>query len=83
VWHENGKKKLEEWCLNGGYHRIDGPAYIEWYENGNKRVEEWILNGYRHRIDGPAHTNWYKNGKKKLDKWCKYDNLQYMIKYRK
>ena len=48
------------WCLNGKYHREDGPA-IE-YANGTK---SWFLNGKCHREDGPAceHTDgtkyWY------------------------
>ncbi len=35
--YDNGHK---EWCLNGKYHREDGPA-IEWAD-GQK---EWYLNG--------------------------------------
>ena len=52
------------WCLNGKYHRVDGPA-IEWAD-GNKW---WYLNGKYHRVNGPAmeHTNgdkaWYLNDK--------------------
>ena len=51
------------WCLNGKYHREDGPA-IE-YANGYKA---WYLNGELHREEGPAveHTNgnkaWCLNG---------------------
>ena len=37
------------WCLNGKYHREDGPA-VE-YAGGNKY---WYLNGEYHREDGPA-----------------------------
>jgi hypothetical protein len=59
--HDDGNKA---WCLNGKFHREDGPA-IE-YVNGNKC---WFLNGELHREDGPAveYVNgdkcWYLNGK--------------------
>ena len=52
------------WCLNGKYHRTDGPA-LEWAD-GSKH---WYLNGKRHRTDGPAceyadgDKIWYLNGK--------------------
>jgi len=39
-YYENGQKKseewIEEWVLNGKYHRVDGPAYQYWYKNGQK-----------------------------------------------
>jgi hypothetical protein len=53
------------WCLNGKYHREDGPA-VE-CSNGDK---DWWLNGKRHREDGPAveYSNggkdWWLNGKR-------------------
>ncbi len=37
------------WCLNGKFHREDGPAME--YANGTKY---WCLNGKFHREDGPA-----------------------------
>ena len=52
------------WCLNGKYHREDGPAVD--CPDGTK---EWWLNGERHREDGPAYENpdghkaWWLNGK--------------------
>ncbi len=52
------------WCLNGKYHREDGPA-IE-YTGGSKF---WYLNDKLHREDGPAvecvtgYKSWYLNGK--------------------
>ena len=51
------------WCLNGKYHREDGPA-VEW-TTGDKF---WYINGKFHREDGPAieysngTENWYING---------------------
>ena len=60
--YPNGDK---EWCLNGKYHREDGPAVER--ANGHK---EWWLNGEPHREDGPAreYTDgtklWYLNGKR-------------------
>jgi len=47
----------KQWCLNGKYHRIDGPA-VE-YTDGSKF---WLLNGDLHREDGPAIE--YSNGNK-------------------
>ena len=49
------------YMLNGNFHRVDGPAYI----NGDR--QEWWLNGRLHRTDGPAiivgdHQVWYLNG---------------------
>ena len=53
------------WCLNGKYHREDGPA-VE-YPDGEKR---WYLHGKFHREDGPAieypsgEKWWFLNGKR-------------------
>ena len=53
----------KRWCLNGKYHREDGPAYE--HPDGTKA---WYLNGKYHREDGPAYENpygikrWYLNG---------------------
>jgi hypothetical protein len=55
--YANGTKY---WCLNGKFHREDGPA-VE-YANGHKA---WYLDGKLHREDGPAvelangHKAWY------------------------
>ena len=52
------------WCLNGQFHREDGPA-IE-HPDGTK---VWCLNGQRHREDGPAiedsddGKSWWLNGR--------------------
>ncbi len=57
----NGNKR---WCLNGKFHREDGPA-VE-HADGEKW---WYLNGKCHREGGPAvdYANgdkfWYLNGK--------------------
>jgi hypothetical protein len=59
VWPDGSKY----WCLNGKFHREDGPA-VE-YADGYK---SWYLNGKRHREDGPAiewadgDKEWYLNG---------------------
>ena len=64
----------KEWCLNGKYHRVDGPA-IE-CANGAKA---WFLDDERHRVDGPAIEwangikSWYLNGKH----YCRSDQPQY------
>ena len=53
----------KRWCINGKYHRTDGPA-IEWAD-GSK---SWYLNGKCHRTDGPAiegadgYKAWHLNG---------------------
>ena len=53
----------QQWCLNGNFHREDGPALI--YANGSQC---WCLNGVYHREDGPAVTRsdgtqeWWLNG---------------------
>ena len=58
----NGSKL---WCLNGKYHREDGPAVER--ANGTKK---WYLHGEQHREDGPAveYANgakeWYLHGKR-------------------
>ena len=54
----------KNWCLNGKFHRTDGPA-IEWVDG----TKYWYLNGLRHRADGPAiewadgTRSWCLNGK--------------------
>jgi hypothetical protein len=68
-YYKNDQKKLEEWFLDGGYHREDGPAYQWWFENGQKRIDQWWLNEYLHRKNGPAIQKWYKNGKKWSEEW--------------
>lgn len=40
--------QYEEWCLNGEYHRVGGPAIK------HKNAEFWYQNGKLHRLDGPA-----------------------------
>ena len=53
------------WCLNGQFHREDGPAVED--VDGSKY---WYLNGKRHRENGPAveradgRKAWYLNGKR-------------------
>lgn len=38
----------EEWCINGEYHRVGGPALK------HKDSEFWLQHGKLHRLDGPA-----------------------------
>ena len=65
VWPDGHKV----WCLNGKYHREDGPA-IE-YASGHKL---WCLDGKQHREDGPAveladgTKCWFLNGKRLTEK---------------
>ena len=64
------------WCLNGGYHREDGPA-IEFASD----TKYWYVNGKCHREDGPAieYANgtkqWYLNGQQ-------YSEQEYLAKTR-
>ncbi len=37
-------KTLERWCVNGKYHREDGPAKIFYDRNGNITEETYYLN---------------------------------------
>ena len=54
IIESNGTKR---WCLNGVYHREDGPAY-----EGFTGTKSWWFNGKRHRVDGPAIIE--SNGRK-------------------
>jgi hypothetical protein len=74
--HKNG---IQEWRLNGVYHREDGPAII--YPDG---TQKWWLNGDLHREDGPAviypygTQEWYLNGKEitnEVNSWAKERNI--------
>jgi hypothetical protein len=42
-----------------GYHREDGPAYIEYYENGNKKYEAWYWYGSRSPNNLNISKVWY------------------------
>ena len=61
----DGTKK---WCIDGKFHRIDGPA-IEW-SDGSK---EWYLEDKLHRLNGPAielfdgSKSWYIFGEEYFD----------------
>jgi len=52
------------WCVNGMYHREDGPA-VEW-SDGDK---EWWIRNKLHRVGGPAiemadgQKEWWLNNK--------------------
>jgi hypothetical protein len=67
------------WCLNGQYHREDGPAII-----GPDGSQKWYVNGKRHREDGPAYIGsngrqlWYLNNKnitKDVTNWASERNI--------
>lgn len=50
------------WCLNGQYHRINGPASIK------TRAQYYMQNSIYHRLDGPAkiitgeYVEWWFHG---------------------
>ena len=68
-YHDNGQKQSEHWMVNGGYHRLGGPARECWYEDGRKYCEEWFTNGKLCRLGGPVYQSWYENGQKQFDRW--------------
>jgi hypothetical protein len=53
------------WYLDGGKHRVDGPAVV--YDSG---MEEWRYHEILHRDGGPAlidsdgNLSWYRNGQR-------------------
>ena len=55
---------IRQWRLNGRWHRLDGPAYV----NTVIGLQQWYVDGLRHRYDGPAviwsdgAQRWYVNG---------------------
>lgn len=68
----NGIKTLEEWYLNGQFHRTDGPACQAWNPNGFKTKTQWYYQGQLHRTNGPAQElrddkrhsySWYIEGR--------------------
>ena len=44
ITYDNGNIEREYYCLNGEYHRNDGPAKIEYWENGNIKREKYFIN---------------------------------------
>lgn len=63
AWYENGNKAIEEWVVNGQYHRIGQPAKLQWYDNGQPKEEYWLENGqWRSHIEGPALVIYSKDG---------------------
>lgn len=61
IVRQNG---TQEWTINGGRHRLDGPALIT--RNGS---QYWYRHGKLHRQDGPAVISqdcqeWYRDGKR-------------------
>ena len=49
-----GKRIRQEWRVNGKYHRVDGPAWIEYIPDGSIWCEQYYIEGKYHREDGPA-----------------------------
>lgn len=46
IWYdESGKIEKEYYCLNGKFHREDGPAEIVYNKNGKVKEECYYLNG--------------------------------------
>lgn len=71
-WKSNTKfitytdiNKNKSWCVNGKYHRTDGPA-VECKNGGF----QWWQNDQLHRLDGPAIISSYG-----LKQWYKHHKL--------
>ena len=50
-YREDGSVIEEHWCLNGKFHKIDGPAYVCYKEDGSIKMEYWFLNGNRVNLE--------------------------------
>jgi hypothetical protein len=63
-WYNHGKDKIKakSYKLNGRFHRLDGPAYIQYNGDGSVAFEDYAINGQWHRIDGPAYIEYNKRG---------------------
>ena len=75
IFNDEGVLVKETWSMNGGYHRVDGPAYREWNDEGVQTSEEWMLNGKCHRTDGPARRGWSECGVLEHESWYMHDKL--------
>ena len=43
-WDESGQKQIEVWHLDGQWHRLDGPAYLD---HGGGLRGSWYIYGKR------------------------------------
>lgn len=61
----------ENYCANGRYHRIDGPAIIRRHSfTGNVIEECWYNHGIKIRLnDKPSQIHYFENGLKKIECW--------------
>ena len=75
TYYKSGQIQLEEWYLNGKFHRVDGPAVIQYYKSGKKQQEFWRVNGISHRVDGPAYIYYNKSGKIEREYWYLNGNV--------
>ena len=69
-YYSNGSIYSERWCINGKYHRTDGPAIIYYNKDGSISSERWYVNGKIHRTDGPAIIYYNKDGSTYGEHWC-------------
>jgi len=69
TYYDNGQLKIKAWCVDGGFHRLAGPAIQFWYANGQLKYEEWYVNDTRHHLNGPAVQEWHWNGQFKYEGW--------------
>ena len=63
-------KVLQEYTIDGDFHRKDGPAEIWYYKNGQIETESWWMNNKHHRKDGPSYIWYYENGQVHSEFWC-------------
>jgi antitoxin component YwqK of YwqJK toxin-antitoxin module len=71
----DGHIYFEEYSLNGKYHRLDGPAFIEYYKSGNIYMEQYYLNGEFHCVNGPAIVCYKENGRFSSRKYFLFGKL--------
>ena len=78
-YYKSGKIHLEEYLVNGIYHRLDGPACIWHYEDGQIQKECYYINRDIHRLDGPAIIWYYEDGKIKEEYYHLHNNYLYKL----
>jgi len=79
-YHWNGKIQIEWYCLNGEWHRKNGPAIIWYYESGKIEKEIYFLNGMYHRKNGSAIISYYENGDIEKEEYWEYGKEMDVLK---
>lgn len=69
----HGQLKLEQYYVNGVFHREDGPAISAYRKSGKIKLENYFCEHKYHREDGPSLIRYHKNGKIKQEIWYTHD----------